>query len=180
MQNIKNFSRGNPVTDEQLELEKFNVLFLFSEDGREWYESQKLFSADTIKFTYDSDNIIRSISKDVSMLWPENLSVAEVPDTTANRRADIRGEWVFDGDKITPRIYTTAELQRQAEVKKKTLLSEAEAAIAPLYRAVKLGMATDKETSMLTEWEKYSVLLSRVDTSKPQEINWPEVPEDVA
>lgn len=180
MQNIKNFSRGNPVTAEQLELEKFNVLFLFSEDGREWYESQKLFSADTIKFTYDSDNIIRSISKDVSMLWPENLSVAEVPDTTANRRADIRGEWVFDGNKFAPRIYTTEELQQQADSRKKMLLADAETAIAPLSRAVKLGMATDKETSMLTEWEKYSVLLSRVDTSKPQEINWPEVPEDVA
>ncbi len=173
MQNIKNFSRGNPVTAEQLELAKHNVLFLFSEDGQEWYESQKRFSADTIKFTYDSDNIIRSISKDVTMLWPENLSVAEVPDTTASRRADIHGGWVFDGDKISPRTYTPEELQRQAESKKKTLLAAADAAIAPLSRAVKLGMATEQEEKMLTELERYSVLVSRVSTAKPE---WPPEP----
>lgn len=170
MQNIKNFSRGNPVTIEQMVLAKHNVLFLFSADGREWYESQNLFSAETIKFTYDNDNIIRSISKDVSMLWPENMSVAEVPDTTANRRADINGGWVFDGDKISPRIYTPEELQWQAESKKKTLLAAADTAIAPLSRAVKLGIATEKEEKMLTELERYSVLVSRVDTAKPE---WP-------
>ncbi|EKB5039394.1 TPA: DUF4376 domain-containing protein [Salmonella enterica subsp. enterica serovar Poona] len=99
--NIKNFTSGAPKTPEQLELaNKHRVLFLFSEDGQEWYESQKQFAPDTIKFTYDSDGVIRSISRDVSALWPVNLSVAEVPDTTANRRADISGRWGFDGENI--------------------------------------------------------------------------------
>ncbi|EGB0327187.1 DUF4376 domain-containing protein [Salmonella enterica] len=101
MMNIKNFTSGAPKTPEQLELaNKHRVLFLFSEDGQEWYESQKQFAPDTIKFTYDSDGVIRSISRDVSALWPVNLSVAEVPDTTANRRADISGRWGFDGENI--------------------------------------------------------------------------------
>ncbi|HGY1192226.1 TPA: tail fiber assembly protein [Citrobacter braakii] len=173
MQNIKNFSRGNPVTIEQMELAKHNVLFLFSEDGLEWYESQKHFSADTIKFTYDTDNIIRSISKDVSMLWPENMSVAEVSDTTANRRMDIKGGWIFDGNKVMPRIYTADELHRQTELKKKTLLAEADATIAPLERAVRLGMATEDEIRRLEAWERYSVLVSRVKQSD----EWPEKPE---
>ncbi|EJS5188227.1 DUF4376 domain-containing protein [Salmonella enterica] len=77
------------------------MLFLFSEDGQEWYESQKQFAADTIKFTYDADGVIRSISRDVSALWPVNMSVAEVADTTASRRADISGRWGFDGENVT-------------------------------------------------------------------------------
>ncbi|EOG5327740.1 DUF4376 domain-containing protein [Salmonella enterica] len=101
MVNIKNFTPGNPKTPEQLELaNKHRVLFLFSEDGQEWYESQKQFAPDTIKFTYDSDGVIRSISRDVSSLWPVDKSVAEVADTTANRRADISGRWGFDGTNI--------------------------------------------------------------------------------
>lgn len=101
MINIKNFTPGDPKTPEQLELaNKHRVLFLFSEDGQEWYESQKQFAADTIKFSYDSDGVIRSISRDVSALWPVGLSVAEVPDTTASRRADISGRWGFDGENV--------------------------------------------------------------------------------
>ena len=101
MINIKNFVPGAPETPEQLELaSKHRVLFLFSEDGQEWYESQKKFAADTIKLSYDADGVIRSISRDVSALWPAGLSVAEVPDTTANRRADISGRWVFDGENV--------------------------------------------------------------------------------
>ncbi|EDG3239251.1 DUF4376 domain-containing protein [Salmonella enterica subsp. enterica serovar Muenchen] len=102
MINIKNFTPGIPKTPEQLELaNKHRVLFLFSEDGQEWYESQKQFAADTIKFTYDADGVIRSISRDISALWPVNMSVAEVADTTANRRADISGRWGFDGENVT-------------------------------------------------------------------------------
>ncbi|EAS8529853.1 DUF4376 domain-containing protein [Salmonella enterica] len=107
MQNIKNFTRGNPKTAEQLaQANRHRVMFLFSEDGQEWYECQKQFAPDTIKVAYDADGVIRSLSLDVSALWPDGLSVAEVPDTTANRRADISGRWGFDGttviDLMTP------------------------------------------------------------------------------
>ncbi|EDV4744430.1 DUF4376 domain-containing protein [Salmonella enterica] len=101
MQNIKNFTRGNPKTAEQLaQANHHRVMFLFSGDGQEWYECQKQFAPDTIKVAYDADGIIRSLSLDVSALWPDGLSVAEVPDTTANRRADISGRWGFDGTTI--------------------------------------------------------------------------------
>lgn len=114
MQNIKNFTQGSPRTPEQLELaNKHRVLFLFSEDGQEWYESQKQFADDTIKFSYDSDGVIRSISRDVSALWPVGLSVAEVADTTANRRADISGRWGFDGTDVIDLM--TLEKARRAK-----------------------------------------------------------------
>ncbi|EDS7589645.1 DUF4376 domain-containing protein [Salmonella enterica subsp. diarizonae] len=101
MQNIKNFTRGNPKTAEQLALaNRHRIMFLFSEDGQEWYECQKKYAPDTLKVAYDADGIIRSLSLDVSALWPDSLSVAEVPNTTASRRADISGRWGFDGEKI--------------------------------------------------------------------------------
>ncbi|HHS1811271.1 TPA: tail fiber assembly protein, partial [Salmonella enterica subsp. enterica serovar Newport] len=53
-------------------------------------------------------------------------------------------------------------------------LSEAESAIAPLARAVKLKIATDEELKRLEAWELYSVMVNRVDTSDPE---WPEVPD---
>ncbi|VFS65230.1 phage tail assembly protein [Salmonella enterica subsp. diarizonae] len=104
---LKNISRGSPKTPEQADLaNKHKVVFMFSQDGQDWYECQKLFSPDTIKVAYDNQGIIRCISKDVSAINPEGFSVAEVPNTTANRRADISGRWGFDGtniiDLITP------------------------------------------------------------------------------
>ncbi|HHP3445905.1 TPA: tail fiber assembly protein [Escherichia coli] len=43
-----------------------------------------------------------------------------------------------------------------------------------LERAVRLNMATDEERTRLEAWERYSVLVSRVDTAKPV---WPQKPE---
>ncbi|END7388626.1 DUF4376 domain-containing protein [Escherichia coli] len=86
------------------------AMYLKSVDGRDWYESQSLFAADTLKLVYDSNGIITSISKDVSMLWPVNQSVAEVADTEENRKPDISGRWGFDGEKITDLL--TAEKAR--------------------------------------------------------------------
>ena len=69
----------------------------------------------------------------------------------------------------------TAEETRQGMVSRKSrLLSEAEDVIRPLERAVKLDMATDAEKSTLEAWERYSVLLSRVDVESPE---WPDKPE---
>ncbi|ELR4244892.1 tail fiber assembly protein, partial [Salmonella enterica] len=87
--------------------------------------------------------------------------------------ADIYGGWVFDGEKVIKRVYTSEELRQQAEVKKLKLLEEAETVITPLARAVKRGIATDEEQKRLEVWEEYSVLVNRVDTSKP---DWPERP----
>ncbi|MFH4333486.1 tail fiber assembly protein, partial [Acinetobacter baumannii] len=70
-------------------------------------------------------------------------------------------------------VYTSEELRQQAEVKKLKLLEEAETVITPLARAVKRGIATDEEQKRLEVWEEYSVLVNRVDTSKP---DWPERP----
>ncbi|EBV4332827.1 tail fiber assembly protein [Salmonella enterica subsp. enterica] len=174
MMHLKNIVAGNPKTPEQYQLtKKFGVVWLFDEDGKNWYEEQKKFSADSLKIAYDKNNIIVDINKDVSAINPEGYSVVELPDITANRRADVSGRWMFNGEQVSKRIYSPEELRQQAEAKKVKLLEEAETVITPLARAVKLGIATDEERQRLEVWEQYSVLVSRVDTSDP---DWPDVP----
>ncbi|EBB1562414.1 tail fiber assembly protein [Salmonella enterica] len=148
-------------------------MWLYSEDGKNWYDEQKNFAADTLKIAYDKNGVIVNISKDVSTINPTGLSVVELPNITANRRADIYGGWVFDGEKVIKRVYTSEELRQQAEVKKLKLLEEAETVITPLARAVKLKIATDEEIKRLEAWELYSVMVNRVDTASP---DWPEKP----
>lgn len=57
---------------------------------------------------------------------------------------------------------------------KAELMLNAEAVIAPLSRAVKYDIATDAEKAALEAWERYTVLLSRVDVDNPV---WPDTPE---
>lgn len=65
--------------------------------------------------------------------------------------------------------------QARAELAKRQL--EAEAAMSPLEKAVKLEMATDKEKALLLGWETYSVLLSRVNIDAAPAISWPDPPQ---
>ncbi|MGQ6163716.1 tail fiber assembly protein [Serratia sp. IR-2025] len=71
---------------------------------------------------------------------------------------------------------TKAELAEHAARQKTALMDSAARAIAPLERAVKLRMATEKEKAALTAWETYSVLLNRIDPAAAPDIAWPEVP----
>ncbi|KUU85206.1 tail fiber assembly protein [Escherichia coli] len=186
MMHLKNIKAGNAKTLEQYELtKKHGVIWLYSEDGKNWYEEVKNFQPDTIKIVYDENNIIVAITKDASTLNPEGYSVVEIPDITANRRADDSGKWMFKDGAVIKRVYTEEELRlqtenqkkillQQAELQKAALLSEAESVIQPLERAVRLNMATDEERTRLESWERYSVMVSRVDTAKPE---WPQKPE---
>ncbi len=67
----------------------------------------------------------------------------------------------------------TAARLREVEGTKSRLLQMVSEKIAPLQDAVDLGIATDDEKARLDEWEKYRVLVNRMDTSAP---DWPEVP----
>lgn len=166
---------GNPKTVAQYQLTKnFDVIWLFSEDGRNWYEEVSNFQKDTIKMAYDENNIIVAITRDASTLNPAGLSVVEVADITANRRADDSGQWMYLDGQVRKREYSSEEVNRQTEQRKATLLSEADAIIRLLERSVRLNMATEEERTRLSAWERYSVLLSRVDSANPE---WPQKPE---
>ncbi|MHC5176652.1 tail fiber assembly protein [Serratia rhizosphaerae] len=179
MINIKNFKLGEPTTPEQLSLrEQHNAMFLYAEDGTEWYSCQKNFAKDSIKLAYDKRGVIRSIAvnKDVSTLWPADLSVVEVMDTEYNRQADISGEWIFDGEKISKRIYLPQEYQEKAMVEQAARLATATKAIAPLQDAVELNIANETEIALLTDWKTYRVMLNRLDLTAAPNIDWPPEP----
>lgn len=72
---------------------------------------------------------------------------------------------------------TTEALIAEAERQKSALMAQANNAIAPLQDAVDLDIATDEESTALSEWKKYRVLLMRVDTTRPV---WPTIPEGQA
>ncbi|EDP1221567.1 tail fiber assembly protein [Salmonella enterica subsp. enterica serovar Reading] len=185
-QDIKNFRLIDaPVNRGKTQAEiNIGAYFLESEDGQDWYECQSLFSDDTAKIMYDPEGVIwgvvnkpvpqRGNTYAVSMLWPVNMSVAEID--AADCPDDCRGDgtWLYQDGKVVQRGYSPEELRKKAEAEKIRRLSEAESAIAPLARAVKLKIATDEEIKRLEAWELYSVMVNRVDTAYP---DWPEVPD---
>lgn len=190
MKDIKNFRKVEPSAEL---LRKYGltgdgeVFFLESEDGQDWYECQQSFADDTVKIMYDASGIVvsavvdpvgqREGTRPVSMFWPDGFSVAEVAAVPDGFESDGKS-WKFLNGEVVRRVYTADELIAQAQAKKASLLDEASAAIAPLERAVKYGVATDAEKSKLEEWERYSIELSRVDVSKAPDIEWPEKPEE--
>ncbi len=62
MQHLINITAGNPKTVEQYQLTKdFDVVWFFTEDGKNWYEEQKYFADDTIKIAWICPYISRHL-----------------------------------------------------------------------------------------------------------------------
>lgn len=175
MNDFKNFKFKSVLTpDEQMLKDKFSAEFYEDENHQDWYKLQSLFSSATWKIIYDSAGVINSVSNDVSMLRPLGMSVAEVSSLPSG--FDINNGWMFNGSDVFP----VQETMESAASKKSSLLAVAAAEIAPLQDAADIDIATDEELMRLMAWKKYRVMLSRIDVSKAPEIEWPEVPEDVA
>lgn len=133
-----------------------------------------LFSKSRIAFFDDRFKV----SFDKAGSWPDDaaeitqeqyLTYSSSPPDGKALGTDKAGfpSWV---DKPAP---TADELKSVAEQEKTALMAAAELTIAPLNRAVKLGVASEEEITLLAKWEMYTVLLMRVDTAAPV---WPTVP----
>lgn len=177
MQHLKNIKSGNPKTVEQYQLTKnFDVIWLWSEEGKNWYEEQKNFQEDTIKLAYTAEGIIVAIDKDVSAINPEGLSVVELPDITANRRADISGNWMFKDGAVIKRTYTEEERRQQAENEKQSLLQLVRDKTQLWDSQLRLGIISDENKQKLTEWMLYAQKVESTDTSSLP-VTFPEQPE---
>ncbi|EFC0652528.1 tail fiber assembly protein [Escherichia ruysiae] len=177
MQHLKNIRSGNPKTVEQYQLTKnFDVIWLFSDDGKNWYEEVRNFQEDTIKIVYDENNIIVAITKDASTLNPDGFSVVEVPDITANRRADDSGKWMFKDGAVIKRVYTEEEQLLQAEKQKQKLLQQAREKTQFWQIQLALGIITDSDKQQLMNWMKYVQQVEATDTSTLP-VTFPEHPE---
>nr|WP_315854779.1 tail fiber assembly protein [Serratia marcescens] len=104
------------------------------------------------------------------------LSVAEVADTTANRRADVMGGWVFDGENIVKRVYTEEELKAQAETEKAKRLAFANKKTQAWQSQLMLGMIGEEDKQSLIAWMEYVKQVQAIDTSAAPDIAWPEQP----
>ncbi|KUV24565.1 phage tail protein [Escherichia coli] len=177
MMHLKNIKAGNAKTLEQYELtKKHGVIWLYSEDGKNWYEEVKNFQPDTIKIVYDENNIIVAITRDASTLNPEGFSVVEVPDITANRRADISGKWMFKDGVVVKRTYTEEEQRQQAENEKQSLLQLVRDKTQLWDSQLRLGIISDENKQKLTEWMLYAQKVESTDTSSLP-VTFPEQPE---
>ncbi|MXD62029.1 tail fiber assembly protein [Escherichia coli] len=178
MMHLKNITAGNPKTKEQYQLTKqFNIKWLYSEDGKNWYEEQKNFQPDTLKMVYDHNGVIICIEKDVSAINPEGASVVEVPDITANRRADISGKWMFkDGNFIF-------DYKLKAEDERDALLQHASIMTSEWEKDLLLGLISNEDREKLKAYRIYAKSLQAMDFSAVTDkasynaIEWPVSPE---
>lgn len=88
---IKNFKAYEPSDKIK------GVLYLKSEDGKDWYDCQKGFKDDTIKIMYDIEGRIISINTDITTFFPIDSSMAELPKDTIIQQGDYYINGVFAG-----------------------------------------------------------------------------------
>lgn len=144
-------------------------LYFHDEHGRDWYETLTGWKG---AVSLDDDGIVVAYEQDVSYMgMEEGRNVYEVDPLSVP--VDVLGNYKYvDGIfyDIRPDATTLAEQTR------KQLIEDAGLIISVLQGAVDESMATDAEKASLSAWKKYRVLLYRVDTSKPEEIEWPDLP----
>ena len=108
-----------------------------------------------------------------------------VPYTATATDSDDNGRYIFDwclnemagviADYVPPEEDQELVIA-QAEAEKARLMADAERVILPLERAVKHGIATSDEVARLERWERYTVLLSRVECSAGDP-DYPPIPD---
>ncbi|EEY3734850.1 tail assembly chaperone [Escherichia coli] len=161
MNNFKNFTSYTPGEDKR-ELIDAGVLFLLDENSNDWYECQKFFHENTIKIVYDSDNIVVSISNDVSTLWPVGASVAEIE--TLPDGVDIDGNWIFDGENVVERVRTADELKTMAESRRTERLNSARQQLVISQTKLLRGrILSEDEQSALDAWLDYIDAVNALD-----------------
>lgn len=150
------------------------VMFYCDETGLDWYESQTHFEKDTIKVAYDEIGTIRDYNNDASAIVPNNLSVIELLQSEVPGDINRFGEWVIENDEVKP---LAVNYQQKAIEKKTVWLNLANEKIEVLQDAQVLGIANEQEKSLLEEWKRFRVMVSRISTDNAPDVSWPSAPE---
>ncbi|EBU8551975.1 tail fiber assembly protein [Salmonella enterica subsp. enterica serovar Telelkebir] len=121
-----------------------NAVYLIDENGLDWYDSQDKFEK-KFKLAIKPDGVLVSLSEDISMLFPLDLSVVEtdtLPDDFTEQTLHY-GAWKWDGAAV---VAVSAEPLLQTTRKTAQELSlEAYA----LQCAVDAGTASDEQVAEL-------------------------------
>ncbi len=178
MLHLKNITAGNPKTAEQYQLTKqYGVTWLFSEDGKNWYEEQKNFASDTIKMVYTGDGRVVWVGKDVTGIEPTNVSIIELPDITTNRRITAPGYWFYRNDEFVFDYKLKAEDERNALLKQVSIMT------SEWEKDLLLGLISDEDREKLKAYRIYAKSLQAMDFSPITDkasynaIEWPVSPE---
>ncbi|MBB9611078.1 tail fiber assembly protein, partial [Escherichia coli] len=102
--------------------------------------------------------------------------VVEVPDITANRRADDSGNWMFKDGSVIKRVYTEEEQRLQAENQKQRLLQQAREKTQFWQTQLALGIISDSDKQQLMRWMRYVQQVETTDTTELP-VTFPDQPE---
>ncbi|HAX4953568.1 TPA: tail fiber assembly protein [Escherichia coli] len=179
MMHLKNITAQNPKTIEQYQLARQHkfLLWLFSDDGQEWHEAQEKFQPDTLKVIYVETGEVVWVGKDITSICPENKSVIELPDITANRRITAPGYWFYRNDEFFFDYKLKAEDERNA------LLQQASIMTSDWEKDLLLGLISDEDKEKLKAYRIYAKSLQAMDLStitnktSYNAIEWPVSPE---
>ena len=178
MLHLKNITAGNPKTAEQYQMTKrHSIVWLFSEDGKNWYEEQKNFASDTIKVAYNEKGRVVWVGKDVTGIEPTNVSIIELPDITANRRITAPGFWFYRNDEFVFDYKLKAEDERDALLKQVSIMT------SEWEKDLLLGLISDEDREKLKAYRIYAKSLQALDFSTIADktsynaIEWPVSPE---
>jgi hypothetical protein len=178
MMHLKNITIGNPETPEQYQLSKISgVVWLYSEDGQNWYEAQALFQEDTIKVAYDSAGWVLWVGKDVFSLNPTGMSVIELPDITENRRINNSSYWFYRNDGFIFDYSLKANDERENLIRKFTNIASG------IEVDLLLGIASNEDKETLKACRSGIKTLRNMDFSSVTDretysaIQWPSLPE---
>lgn len=179
MLHLKNITAGNPKTAEQYQMTKrHSIVWLFSEDGKNWYEEQKNFASDTIKVAYNNSGRVVWVGKDVTGIEPTNVSIIELPDITTNRRITAPGFWFYRNDEFVFDYKLKAEDERDALLKQVSIMT------SEWEKDLLLGLISDEDREKLKAYRIYAKSLQAMDFSAITDkttynnISWPEQPQN--
>jgi len=102
-----------------------------------------------------------------SLIWVDITALPDQPDVNYNYSDGVFSAPTTEAENAV--LIASSRLAAEMDVANRT--------IAPLQDAVDISIATDDETTRLSEWKRYRVALSRIDTSKAPGIEWPVMPE---
>ncbi|HHD8975353.1 TPA: tail fiber assembly protein [Escherichia coli] len=178
MLHLKNITAGNPKTAEQYQMTKrHSIVWLFSEDGKNWYEEQKNFASDTIKVAYNERGRVVWVGKDVTGIEPTNVSIIELPDITTNRRITVSGYWFYRNDEFVFDYKLKAEDERDAQLQRVSIMT------SEWEKDLLLGLISDEDREKLKAYRIYAKSLQAMDFSPITDkasynaIEWPVSPE---
>lgn len=170
LKNVHRYIPDNPDYDS-------NFLYFRSEDGQDFYESLSKFTK-KYKLCIDSENIIRSVSEDVSRLYPAGFSVVEVNKLPAG--FNIFGDWQYKKGAV---VAVPVNYHAKAETTRQKLLDAANSAIADWRTELALDEISDDDKATLTKWMAYIKGLKSLDLKGISDeatfnkIQWPALPQ---